>query len=439
MLAQNTCGTAIPVNLTGNNIVALVDGTASGPLCVGNAGQIATAAEWYTFTAPSNGVLNLNSDLAANAGGDTRVQVFSGTCAALVCAGGGDDVSATNFLTNTNVTVTSGVTYRIAWDDFWEDDGFTFTATFTAVSTPPACATLVSPAIGATGVAINTADQDNNGTPDNSITLTWTAAAGAPATTYEIRFGTNPTMPTSLTTTFTGTSVRITGTLFNTLYYWQIIPANGAGAATGCPIWSFTSQTATGTPPTNATTPTPANGATAVAIDPADVDMNGTPDNSVNISWVQTATGQQPNAYTIRLGDSPTTLNTLTTTFTGTAARFINQLAGTTYFWQAVPTNNGVEAPNQPIWSYTTAGTASVNDETVNFFTLSPNPATDFISINTDLPIEKITIFNMLGQIIMANPIRDNNRINVSDLQSGLYLITVSNGNSQQTSRFIKN
>jgi hypothetical protein len=430
--AQDTCATAIPLNLTGNNVVTVVNGTQGTTLvCSGGTDQ-ATAAEWYSYTATATGVLNLNSNLTANAGGDTRVQVYRGTCGALVCAGGSDDVSGSNYLTNVNVNVTAGTNYFIAWDDLWDPTGFTFTATFTAVSNPPSCATNPLPAIAATGVAINAANT-------NAVALSWSAPAGAPATTYEIRFGTSATAPTSLTTTFTGTSVNITNTLYDTQYYWQIIAANGAGSATGCAIWSFTTQAATGTPPTNATTPAPANGATAVAIDPADTDMNGTPDNSVNISWVQTATGQQPNAYTIRLGDSPSTLQTLTTTFTATAARFINQLAGTTYFWQAVPTNSGVEAANQPIWSYTTAGTASVDDEIMNFFTLSPNPTTDFISINTDLPIEKITIFNMLGQIIMANPIHDNNRINVSDLQSGLYLITVSNGNSEQTSRFIKN
>ncbi|MEP6107852.1 T9SS type A sorting domain-containing protein, partial [Nonlabens ulvanivorans] len=166
---------------------------------------------------------------------------------------------------------------------------------------------------------------------------------------------------------------------------------------------------------------------------------DGSPDNAVDIAWVQDATGQQPNAYTIRLGDSPTTLQTLTTTFTGMAARFVNQSAGTTYYWQVVPTNNGVEAVNQPIWSYTTAGTASVEDDSINFFTISPNPANSIINIITDENINSVDLYNALGQKVLEDITIINNQINITDVHSGIYFLRATSNLGVQTVQIIKN
>ncbi|GAK99129.1 hypothetical protein JCM19314_3160 [Nonlabens ulvanivorans] len=294
----------------------------------------------------------------------------------------------------------------------------------------------------ATNVAIDPADNNADGSPDNSVPLSWVPdTTGSPATEYDIYYGTDPTMLNNLTaaTTYTATSVSITGNLYATTYYWQIVAINGSGSSTSNPIWSFTTAAASGTAPSNATTPTPTDGATMVVIDTADADADGSPDNAVDIAWVQDATGQQPNAYTIRLGDSPTTLQTLTTTFTGMAARFVNQSAGTTYYWQVVPTNNGVEAVNQPIWSYTTAGTASVEDDSINFFTISPNPANSIINIITDENINSVDLYNALGQKVLEDITIINNQINITDVHSGIYFLRATSNLGVQTVQIIKN
>lgn len=106
------------------------------------------------------------------------------------------------------------------------------TYTFTPpVSAPPGCAINPVPANAATDVPL-------------AANLSWTAATGAP-TGYKLFFGTDTT-PTNLVN---GTDLGNV-TTYNpaadltaaTPYYWQVVPYNAHGDATGCPVWSFTGE-----------------------------------------------------------------------------------------------------------------------------------------------------------------------------------------------------
>jgi hypothetical protein len=182
--------------------------------------------------------------------------------------------------------------------------------------------------------------------------------------------------------------------------------------------------------PLAATTPTPTDMAVNVPIDTANND-------SVTLAWVLPA-GNAATDYQLFFGTSATAPPLLGVT-PNTGVSITGLIPSTTYYWRAIPGNSAGRAANPVTWSFTTAGTASVNDETVNFFTLSPNPTNDFLTITTESPVNEITVYNTLGQVIMTNPRNNNNRLDVSDLQSGIYLITVSSDDKRQTSRFIKN
>jgi len=110
--------------------------------------------------------------------------------------------------------------------------------------TPPAapdCATLNTPANGATGVVRNTP-------------LTWTAAStGGTATAFKVYLGTvNP--PTTLVSTITAPTATYTptGQIYNTVYYWYIVPTGPGGDAVGCnaTVNSYTTELAP-PPPAN--------------------------------------------------------------------------------------------------------------------------------------------------------------------------------------------
>lgn len=90
----------------------------------------------------------------------------------------------------------------------------------------PDCATGLTPADTATDIVRNP-------------TLTWTAATGSPSS-YDVYLGTSPTP--SFVANVTTTSYTPAALAANTLYYWQIVPKNNNGDATGCAIQSFTTN-----------------------------------------------------------------------------------------------------------------------------------------------------------------------------------------------------
>lgn len=96
---------------------------------------------------------------------------------------------------------------------------------YTVPGGPPSCATLLSPANGATGT---------------SVPVSWNTSVGA--TGYDVYFGTSSNPPL-VSTNQTGTSYTVSGCLSPaTTYYWKVIPKNADGAATGCATWSFTTD-----------------------------------------------------------------------------------------------------------------------------------------------------------------------------------------------------
>lgn len=80
----------------------------------------------------------------------------------------------------------------------------------------------------------------------------------------------------------------------------------------------------------------------------------------------------------------------------------------------------------------------SVNTNTINQVKLYPNPAQDFIKIS-NIDIADIAITDISGKtVIMMKNITDSSDIKVSNLNSGIYFITVKNEKINQTIKFVK-
>lgn len=70
-----------------------------------------------------------------------------------------------------------------------------------------------------------------------------------------------------------------------------------------------------------------------------------------------------------------------------------------------------------------------INDNTVSNFAVSPNPAKDIVTISSKTePITQIEIYNVLGQKVMDQKFSNSlsEKINVSNLQSGMYVMKVN-------------
>jgi hypothetical protein len=77
-------------------------------------------------------------------------------------------------------------------------------------------------------------------------------------------------------------------------------------------------------------------------------------------------------------------------------------------------------------------GLTSVRDISVHSFRIYPNPATDYIYIESLQDVSKIEIYNMVGmRVRVVDNIQQGSTINISDLSTGIYLINLYGSGGQ--------
>jgi hypothetical protein len=88
-----------------------------------------------------------------------------------------------------------------------------------------------------------------------------------------------------------------------------------------------------------------------------------------------------------------------------------------------------------------TTSTASVNDVDgfLNEVTLFPNPAKNSIELRgtKDLDISTVKISNVLGKEVFTSNVFDS-KIDISNLNSGIYILTIQSENNSKSIKFVK-
>ena len=70
--------------------------------------------------------------------------------------------------------------------------------------------------------------------------------------------------------------------------------------------------------------------------------------------------------------------------------------------------------------------TASTEDVFANKFSVYPNPSSDVLNIRTNEPIEKVELYNTIGQLIVA---KKTTNVNISSINIGVYILKIYSGN----------
>jgi hypothetical protein len=73
-------------------------------------------------------------------------------------------------------------------------------------------------------------------------------------------------------------------------------------------------------------------------------------------------------------------------------------------------------------------------------FKAFPNPVADMLTIQGNLPIEQVEVFNQLGQSILTvkeNALQ-NNQIDLGRLNSGIYFVEITSETKTETLRVVK-
>lgn len=73
-------------------------------------------------------------------------------------------------------------------------------------------------------------------------------------------------------------------------------------------------------------------------------------------------------------------------------------------------------------------GLNELNNTNIEFY---PNPASNYLNINSDTEIIQVDIFNLTGQLVYGD-INNQSRIDISHLQKGLYLVNIKDIEGQE-------
>ena len=84
-------------------------------------------------------------------------------------------------------------------------------------------------------------------------------------------------------------------------------------------------------------------------------------------------------------------------------------------------------------------GGVGVNQETKNNFTIYPNPTNSILNIQSDKVIQKVSIYNYLGELVIQENGQAINQINVEQLNKGIYVIRMTGKESNVfNGKFVK-
>ena len=96
---------------------------------------------------------------------------------------------------------------------------------------------------------------------------------------------------------------------------------------------------------------------------------------------------------------------------------------------------NGVVHVIDAVLIPTTTNISTLDEVT---FDIYPNPASDYIRINSNIGVENLIIRDIAGRVVtQMNNLRSSERIELNGFKSGMYLVTMKNGNSVSTKKLI--
>ena len=458
--------------------------------CLGTA--TGSKAAWYKYTPTVNGEVTISSNIAANDGAafidDTRVSIFKGAaCGTLTCVDYSDDISATNFLSTVTFPVAANATYYIQWDNYWYTapnptttiTGFQFSLTFAT----PSC-------IRPGNLEFYLPDTYTT----TSANLYWNQAIGAPAN-YDI--DSSPTFATAagagtIVTRAAGAAAYAIGSVSgitpsSNFRYYVRSNCGGSQSAWVGPKFGYLAKVL----PYINTFDNVANNYTDgfIGFSRLETDATSNPANYAdggagNSMYTYNSTTAVSNLWgysraislvagevvTVKFktrlyGTTPMTLalkvgtgqsSALQTTaiqsFTVSDATVYSQQTATT--WTAPTTgvyyfglnNNSAVGASQSFLFLDTLELTSVlstSEFLASKFSVSPNPANDFISVtNSDnIIVSGISITDLNGRVVKQNTYTNVSdiQVNVSDLASGMYMMNITSDKGSVTKKIVKN
>ncbi|MFN8288465.1 MAG: CotH kinase family protein [Chitinophagales bacterium] len=177
------------------------------------------------------------------------------------------------------------------------------------------------------------------------------------------------------------------------------------------------------------------NAANCTTVDSVNVGIQNLPDATFNANQTAladysfNATNLSGTSYQWTFGDG--------SSGSGSTASHVYTTNGTFTVTLTVIDNLGCEKTSTNVVTVSGLGIADFTKGGINLF---PNPANDMLTINTSGDaMQEIAVFDIAGKkVLQFKPAAQIQRINVEQLSSGTYLITVRTASGNWQSRFVK-
>ncbi len=86
-----------------------------------------------------------------------------------------------------------------------------------------------------------------------------------------------------------------------------------------------------------------------------------------------------------------------------------------------------------------TMNTLSTDSESIAVLGLYPNPAQDFMTLSVNIDVEKVEVYNVIGRRVLSTSNLIDDKIDISTLTNGVYILKVSSGTHVVSKKFVKN
>ena len=164
---------------------------------------------------------------------------------------------------------------------------------------------------------------------------------------------------------------------------------------------------------------------------------------SLNFYWDPATSGDPATSYEISMGTNSGGAPWIGTIPFESGNNLIwGGMPDTTYYWQINSINAGGSTLSS-IQSFTTSSVdplLGVEDFTFDALSVSPNPVKDVITINSPVGFDSVEVFNQLGQLVLKSnaDLMNNNRLDLSALNPGMYMLQIKADNKSKTVKIIK-
>ncbi len=266
---------------------------------------------------------------------------------------------------------------------------------------------LIAPANGSTDISYA------------SVLLDWNSISGANLYVYEVSTNSDfSNIVKSGTTSLT--DYTVTDLNPYTLYYWRVKGENNNGYSPWSEVWSFTTESVVLTSPVLLS---PANNA---------VNINYA---SVDFSWEAVFGANNYNFEISQDNSFSTGVSDFTTSETSYNLTGLN--SNTEYYWRVSATDGITTSDWSDVWHFTTLEPSPV--ETKEKFDLSiyPNPANNFVMIKGINNTCSLKISDITGKIISEIKFYNGEVVDLSQINSGYYILKIIDGNKKYIKSFI--